>query len=257
MAKVRKYVPNNKYNPVIQSKKIEETRIELIKLKQTINLITESNEKHYQLLGNFARHDIKNILINFNSIIDLYKDSLNNEVIESMQLNIESLSAVIANLSKLIPHSDSTKFKFCELFTAVRILITPIIDSLKIKCTLDYDNDNQAEINLPFQAVLQMVNNLVVNSLKALEDVVGEKFIFINSEITDNCLSIKISDNGCEIPETNKDKVFEFAFTTTGGSGIGLNHAKFLCEKFNGKITLILEKEKEINKLFHILIPLS
>lgn len=252
----KKYNSNNKYNPVVQAKKIEDTRLELGKLKQTITLITESNEKHYQLLGNFARHDIKNIIINLNSILELFGDKIEITIKDSIVLNIESLSAVISNFSKLIPHSDNAKFFFNDLLVAVKILITPLMTSSNINHTIIHDPNDATELNLPFQAVLQMINNLVVNSIKALEDVDGDKFLEISARVENERLVIKISDNGCDIEKENINKVFDFSFSTTGGSGIGLNHAKFLCEKFNGNISLSLEEDAKSNKSFNVEIPI-
>jgi len=252
----KKYNPNSKYNPVVQAKKIENTRVELEKLKQTIELITESNEKHYQLLGNFARHDIKNIIINLNSILELFGEKIEDTIKDSIELNIESLSAVISNFSKLIPHSDNAKFHFNDLLIAVKILIKPLMSTSSISYSIIHDPNDMTEINLPFQAVLQMINNLVVNSIKALEDTIGEKTLEINAKIEHAKLIIKISDNGCDIADENINKVFEFAFSTTGGSGIGLNHAKFLCEKFNGNISLSLGEDGKSNKSFNVEIPI-
>lgn len=252
----KKYIPKPVYNPVIQAKKIDDTRQELLKLKQTITLITESNEKHYQLLGNFARHDIKNIIINLNSIIELYGDEFGLNIKNSIELNIDSLSAVIANFSKLIPHADHAKFNFNDLIIAVKILINPLINSSGIKCEIIHDQNDSTEVNLPFQAMLQMINNLVVNAIKSLEEIEEDKLIRIQAEIENNTLSINISDSGTEIEDINLNKVFEFAFSTTGGSGIGLNHAKFLCEKFNGNISLSLIKTGILNKTFKIEIPI-
>lgn len=256
MGKKRKYIPNAKFNPVVQAKKIEDYKKSLQQIEQTITLITESNEKHYQLLGNFARHDIKNIIINLNSIIELFKNDIPEEVIHSIQLNVESLSTTTTNFSKLIPHSDSISFKFNELLLAVRLLTKPITDAANVECTIDYDNNQEREITLPFQALLQMINNLTVNAIKAVENNEGTKRIHIRAEVKNHQLLLSIEDNGCKIPSENIDKLFDFRFTTTNGSGIGLNHAKYLCEKFNGKISLDLKREDEMQKSFEITIPI-
>lgn len=256
MSKRKKiYIPSPKFNSVVQAQRIENNRSELEKLKQTITLITDSNEKHYQILGNFARHDIKNIIINLNSILDLYKENLLKEVVNSLELNIDSLSSIISNFSKLIPHADKDKFKFNELLIAAGILIRPLVDYAGIICIIDYDKKDETEINLPFQAVLQMINNLVVNAIKAVESTTVSR-VKIEAYLLEGKLNIIIKDNGCPILKENEEKIFDFAFSTTNGSGIGLNHAKYLCEKFDGKISLSLDAEKNYNKSFNVTIPI-
>lgn len=257
MSKKKTYVQPSKFNPVIQAKRIENNKAELQKLAQTITIITDSNEKHYQLLGNFARHDIKNIIINLNSILDLYNEHLDELVVKSLELNIQSLSSVISNFSKLIPHSDKDKFKFNDLFIAVGILTRPLVDTAGIVCKIEFDKNDSTEIDLPFQAVLQMINNLVVNALKAVELGSQKGDVKIMANILNSILSIQIKDNGCPILPENKDRIFDFAFSTTNGSGIGLNHAKYFCDKFGGKILLSLDQEKDYNKSFNITIPIS
>lgn len=257
MSSRKPYIPKPVYNPVVQAKKIEDNRIEIKKLGQTIELITASNERHYQLLGNFARHDMKNIIINMNSILELYRDRIPDEVIEAIQLNTDAMSATMNNFQKLVPHADTAKFKFNELISAVRILISPVVDAVTSDGKLYFDMNDETEINLPFQALLQMVNNIVVNAVKAVEGNIGMKKIDVSLYTSEGNIFIVVSDNGCEIPEENRDKIYDFRFSTTGGSGIGLNHAKFLCEKFNGNISLSLEPVDGMHKSFIIKIPIQ
>jgi len=257
MSKKRTYIPKSRHNPEIQARKIEGYKQDLINLQQTLTLITESNEKHYQLLGNFARHDIKNIIINLNSILELHSDQIEESIVNSLQINIDSLSSVTGNFSKLIPHSENSKFKFNDLFIALRILVASNLQKDGIHFEINYDQNNETEINLPFQAVLQMLNNLVVNSTKALEKNKEKKIININSKLENDSIIIEIFDNGSKIASEHVDKIFNFNFSTTGGSGIGLNHAKYLCQKFNGSIKLDQNDINKFCKCFVIEIPLN
>lgn len=256
MAKKKQYIPKSRHNPEQQAKKIEQTKLELENLKRTITLITDSNENHYQLLGNFARHDIKNIIINLNSVLELYNKDLDEKIAKSIQVNVDSLSSIIKNFSKLIPHADNSKFKFADLFTALRILIASNLEKEQIKYKINYNVNDQTEINLPFQAMLQMLNNIVVNAAKATESIKSEKKLMIDANIENNVLILELYDNGVKITDDIADKIFNFNFSTTGGSGIGLNHAKYLCERFNGTIKLDRNDENKFYKCFVIQIPL-
>ncbi|WP_286862717.1 MULTISPECIES: sensor histidine kinase [Sphingobacterium] len=256
MTKKKQYIPKPRHNPEVQAKRIERTREELEKLKLTITLITDSNEKHYQLLGNFARHDIKNIIINLNSILELYEGQLDENIKNAIQINVDSLSSIIGNFSKLIPHAENSKFKFSDLFIALRILVASNLEKEEIDYKINYNSNDNTEVNLPFQAMLQMLNNLIVNAVKATENLKEQKRLFLDARIKDNILNLEIYDNGTKITDEIVDKIFNFNFSTTGGSGIGLNHAKYLCEKFNGTIKLERSDENKFNKCFVIQIPL-
>lgn len=56
--------------------------------------------------------------------------------------------------------------------------------------------------------------------------------------ISDSQIQLIFRDNGIGIPKENKDKIFEYGFTTTEGSGLGLTHVKELVAKIGGNIIL-------------------
>ncbi|HXH99221.1 MAG TPA: HAMP domain-containing sensor histidine kinase [Sphingobacteriaceae bacterium] len=258
MSQKRKpYLPKPKFNPVVQAKKIQEYKVDLEKLKQTIELINSTNEKHYDLLANFARHDMKNIIINMNSILELYKEEMPTDAIEAIQFNNSAMSTTLDNFQKLIPHSGTDVFEFNRLMSAIRILVSPLVDVVTEHGVIRCDMNDATEINLPFQAILQMVINVAMNAVTAVESNTGEKRIELSCRVENGSLFIEISDNGSEISPDHVEKIYDFKFSTTGGSGIGLNHAKYLCEKFKGEIYLRVNETEVLKKTFVIRIPIK
>jgi len=89
--------------------------------------------------------------------------------------------------------------------------------------------------------VTMMIDNFINNSIKAeatkLEFIIKKK---------DNILNIDIIDNGIGISIDCIDKIFEFGFTTTKGSGIGLHHIKEIVSQLDGDV---IYKNKE-NRLY-------
>jgi signal transduction histidine kinase len=55
----------------------------------------------------------------------------------------------------------------------------------------------------------------------------------------DGKLLVTFSDNGVGISPRSKKKLFDFGYTTTGGSGLGLTHIQEILQKINSKIDLI------------------
>jgi sensor histidine kinase regulating citrate/malate metabolism len=100
-----------------------------------------------------------------------------------------------------------------------------------------------------------MFNNIFINSIKALESV-ENPIIKVSAYESAGQLTIEISDNGKEIDEKEKDKIFEFGYSTTGGSGIGLYHARYLCELFDGNIEINFKKNDNFTKSFLIHLPI-
>jgi sensor histidine kinase regulating citrate/malate metabolism len=125
-----------------------------------------------------------------------------------------------------------------------------------IEMVLDFKRESDIELDLPFQTMLQIVNNLVHNSIKCLEGM-ENKTVYLNGAIDDNILTIIVADNGKIIPNEDISKIFEYGFSTTGGSGIGLYHANYICQQFNGQISIETDESEEYTKAFVIKLPIK
>lgn len=254
----------NKYNPVVQAKKIEKIRTqseqfneELKRLKTFIDSLDRSHNNHISYLGNFARHDIKNAIQNMDSILlTTEPEEFTHEKIESLSIFLNVIRTTMDNFAKLVPYSTNGEFTIDALIVASKLLYRADMEKNNIKIQYVYPSNCTSKIKLPFQTIGQMLNNLLINSIKALEDV-EEKQVLVEGEVKLNDLIIRVFDNGREILEEDKDKVFEYGFTTTNGSGIGLFHAKYICEKFGGAIGLSFLQGSNFNKVFTVTLPIN
>jgi anti-sigma regulatory factor (Ser/Thr protein kinase) len=79
--------------------------------------------------------------------------------------------------------------------------------------------------------IVMLFDNMFDNSRKAKAGIVTIEIISHSSE-----LAIKVRDNGCGIPAEHIDKIFDFGFTTTDGTGLGLFHVKDIVENLGGEI---------------------
>jgi len=254
MAKKR-YIPKARHNPEIQAKKIEKNRNDLLRISKTVEALTASHDNHISYLGNFARHDIKNSIQSMDSILSTTNASeITEENILALKTNLKVIRETIENFSKLVPYSKDQKFTLKNLIIAVELLTRNDLYKNKIKLIKDIPKDVEIYLNLPFQSILQMFNNLIINAIKSLEGV-ENSFIKISTKIEDHNVIIELADNGSTIEEKNSEKIFDFGFSTTGGSGIGLYHAKYLCELFNGKIEVNF-KNKDYSKSFLVILPI-
>jgi signal transduction histidine kinase len=85
-----------------------------------------------------------------------------------------------------------------------------------------------------------LIDNFLSNSKKA-----NAKNFNLEIKLTQSQnIQIIISDDGIGIPHENLSNIFNFGFTTLGGSGIGLYHIKEIVERQGGKIKV----ESELNK---------
>ena len=113
------------------------------------------------------------------------------------------------------------------------------VDNFNIKCLFK-----------PLEFAI-IIDNLISNSIKA-----GSNEINISIKKEDpNGILLLIDDDGKGIKEEDIKDIFNFGFTRTGGSGIGLSHVKEIVERLNGNVSLIPKKSRgatfeiKINKL--------
>lgn len=251
----KKYIPSGKFNPATQSIRIDRLAKDVENHGKAIQALSKSHDNHISYLGNFARHDIKNAILSMDSILTTTSPSeFTEEKIDSMTIFLEVIRNTIENFSKLIPYSRNGKFKLETLFIAVELLSRADMQNNNIELNLNFKRESEIELDFPFQSILQMVNNMIINSIKSLESGL-EKKILLEGEVVNNCLIIRISDNGVVVPQENIEKIFEYGFSTTGGSGIGLYHAKYLCEQFSGNISLHCHNEDGFTKTFTLNLP--
>ncbi|UYO32287.1 sensor histidine kinase [Bacillus halotolerans] len=96
--------------------------------------------------------------------------------------------------------------------------------------------------------IIIIIDNLLGNSQKA-----SSKNVVISWKTIGDKLKVSFKDDGKGIPDKNLDKIFDFGFTTTDGSGVGLYHVKQLIEKLgwiievNNKLSTGVEFILEVN----------
>lgn len=257
MSKKRKYVPSKKFNPIALSKKMEKLNATYDDISRALTSLTKSHDDHIAYLGNFARHDIKNALQSMDSILSTTSPhEFDEEKILSLQSHLNVIREINANFAKLVPYSNNGSFTLNTLMAASELLSRGDLFKDGIDFKFEYDRTSGVEIILPFQAILQVVHNLILNAIKSTQNS-EVKILKVESFIDSNNLYIKIYDTGCMIPIEDSDKIFNFGYSTTGGSGIGLYHAKFLCEKFNGKVSVDLTPDSIYTKTFSLELPIN
>ena len=255
MPRKRRFIPKPRHNPEVQARKIDQNRDLYLQIRKAVDAITISHDNHISYLGNFARHDIKNSIQSMDSVLSTTSAlEMTDEQILSLRTNLKVIRETMDNFSKLVPYSKDEKFDLKNLIIAVELLTRNDLYTNKIKLIREFPEES-IYLNLPFQSVLQMFNNIFINAIKALE-FVENPVIKVSASSNTEHLTIEISDNGKKIEEKEKDKIFEFGYSTTGGSGIGLYHAKYLCELFNGNIEIISTNNDNFSKSFLIHLPI-
>lgn len=118
------------------------------------------------------------------------------------------------------------------------VLTTPQGQSIEISC-IDHSDISFVTKYRPLEITI-IIDNLVSNSRKAGSTAI--RFTLNNAE--ESVLQLTVQDNGKGISEKNSAKLFDFGFTTTNGSGLGLYHIRKLLDDAGGSITVNTDYRK-------------
>ena len=154
-------------------------------------------------------------------------NTLDDKVISS---SMEKINEASQYLSKTI---DDFRNFFSTDKKILRFNLNDVIDKCLLLLSSKIENNQikivkQSEdiyINTLESELIQVIMNLIKNSIDALEDKEGKRFIFIDIIEEKSIVILKIKDNGGGIEESIKDRIFEPYFTTkhkSQGTGIGL-----------------------------------
>src|ERR1019366_8811471 len=107
------------------------------------------------------------------------------------------------------------------------------------------------------QAIQQVLVNLLLNSLDALEEVQQPKLV-IKTSRSDRWYVIDVVDNGIGIKPEHLNHVFEPFFTTKPvgkGTGLGLSISHNLVQRFGGSIDITSQPGLGTTLTIHLPVP--
>lgn len=253
--KVRLPFPTTNQQQQALRKQLDDLQIQIDRHSHELQAISESHATHISLLGSFASHDLKNYIHSIDGIVSTCSaDEITDEQLKSIKYNIDLMREALRNFSKLVIHGDENACNLDELIEAVTILNRGIMAEQGIAFSVG-DIEQHITFQIPFTSMLQMLNNLIINATKAFTQQ-DDKKIHLQISVHDSKIEIALYDNGIIIKPEHLSKLFDYGFSNTGGSGIGLYHAKYLCGLYQGFIECQPAPNQDFTKGFVITLPI-
>jgi two-component system sensor kinase FixL len=139
-----------------------------------------------------------------------------------------------------IVKKDTVKFEPLEINALVEEVITPFHNTItagSISLRLDLHPD-LARVKGERVHLQQVLMNLIMNAVEAMgESPLKTLTIRSTLRVSDNVVTVSVSDTGPGIDAANKDRVFESFFTTKKeGLGMGLRICKSILDEHKGRI---------------------
>jgi PAS domain S-box-containing protein len=169
---------------------------------------------------------------------DIDADYLLEEVPKAIEQSIEGLFHVseIVSAMKQFCHPGIEEKKAADLNTAIKNVITVARNEWKYVAdvTTEFDT-NLPPVSCRLGEINQVVLNLIINAVHAINDVVGQNngekgTIKVTTSHDTSWAEIRVSDSGTGIPEDIRSRVFDPFFTTKEvgkgtGQGLALSHS--------------------------------
>ncbi|MBL4710043.1 MAG: PAS domain S-box protein [Flavobacteriales bacterium] len=209
--------------------------------------------KRLSVIGEFAAgiaHEVNNPLAIIHSkaqLLELQLNQLgieNTEKVKLIQSSLNSIKQTVIHTSDLIKNlktfSSKANFENLEVIRLKEVIDMALKISQKrcsnagIKIIMGVDPN--IKLNCSITGLSQVILNLLSNSIDALETL-EEKWIQIETNVSDKVLKIIITDSGNGIPAKIVKKITLPFFSTkdTGkGTGLGLSISVKSIEKMNG-----------------------
>ncbi len=208
-------------------------------------------------------HEIRNPLTSVKLNIQKLTQSGNLDEMEREHLNLsqEGIRHMEKSIKDLLDFTRASELN-PALFSISQILdesVKTLADSLELKNIVlekDYQN-GLPQVMVDGDKMRQVFLNVLRNACEAVEE--GGKInisLSLLKERSHKMIKVDISDNGCGIPERERDLIFELFYTTKpAGIGLGLAIARKIIEQHRGFIRVRDNETK--GTCFEILIPVE
>ncbi|MEM6989173.1 MAG: response regulator [Myxococcota bacterium] len=147
------------------------------------------------------------------------------DCIDDSSEGISRISTIVKDL-KTYSRVNSDEVELVDLDEIVDSACTMLSSHFRAGVRFRRTSDHPPAIAAVRVKLVQVVTNLVLNALHAVEDQpAGLRAIRVSVETEGGLAQISVSDSGRGVPDAIRDQVFEPFFTTKGGQGTGLGLA--------------------------------
>jgi signal transduction histidine kinase len=199
-------------------------------------------------LQHHIKHSASRIKTNASDLFEyfkgIYKENINQIIIKKIS-TISTESENILSIAKYVTNANYD-LKATEINEDLIRFIQEYINEYllffeKKSPKINIVNTNNDDYIFTFRPleITGMIDNFIHNAKKAK----AENVIFTFSKQGNN-LIIKVADDGIGISKENIEKIFDFGYTSTDGSGIGLYMVKKSVDNMKGRIE-VASKEKK------------
>jgi PAS domain S-box len=221
---------------------------DLTKIKQMESKLEKS--RYMALIGEMAAgwaHEVRNPLAAITGSIELLKQGLKldgtdkrlMEIVIRSKDQLENFARDFLLLARPVPLSRE--------LVDINEVVEEVLEFIKLnkdwadKIKIMKDLSESVVAPAKKDQVRQIINNLAINAIQAMEDggVLSIETKMVTLDDNKEYAEIKVSDTGCGIKEKDLNKIFEPFFTNKDkGTGLGLTIVNHIVDGYDGKVTV-------------------
>ena len=150
-------------------------------------------------------------------------------------------TTIIKQLRLLTERRPTTKSSICLVDVCREVIdrLRPLTDAKQIRVRLEVRTD-QTQVNGVTALLGTALYNFSINSVVALDDpaIAVPRLMIRIAAKTPQTTAVQVFDNGCGLPESIRDRIFEpFVTTRSDGSGLGLAIAGDIVRWHRGSVS--------------------
>jgi two-component system sensor histidine kinase HydH len=183
-------------------------------------------------------HEIRNPLSSIKGFAQIYvEDAQDPDLREDMAVIVEQADRLERLTANLLVYARPTKLNIQAFpLDALCKELDRLVSAEKKGVILDL-RCNDKTVRADREKLIQIVLNLVQNSIEAMADQDSEKKVSVEIMAREDGIDIRVTDTGRGFPEDLGKDIFEpFVTTKTKGTGLGLAIVKRLVIAMDGKI---------------------
>lgn len=232
-----------------------------------ITQLREVEKYRREFLGNVS-HELKTPIFNIQGYVStlldggLEDESINYLYLERTDKSVTRLIDIVNDLES-ISRLESGQLKLEKQNFDIIALVDEVFEAhemmakdLGIRLQTKYNSDKALMVHADRQRMLDVFNNLIVNSIKYGKRTGSTSIDFLDM---DNNILVEIKDNGIGIAEKDLPRIFERFYRTDksrsrkmGGTGLGLSIVKHILEAHNQTINVLSKLNKGSSFTFTI-----
>ena len=219
---------------------------------EEINILKDQENFRREFLGNVS-HELKTPLFTIQGyILTLIEGAIKDKKVRTKYLKrsakgVDRLISIVKDLDLItqfesgIKRVDKSDFNIYELIENVYDLMEFESEKNNTKLLINYENNTPLIVNADKERILQVLTNLIVNSIKYGKES-GYTEVMVEEYDKDRII-VRVKDNGEGIEDEHLPRLFERFYRIDknrsrkkGGSGLGLSIVKHIIEAHKEQI---------------------